>query len=64
MSNSVKRLLEVYKDMVKALLALRVFLTEHSIIENLFTCAPSCSEACLFLFDELIALVHSGGFLA
>ena len=53
--NSVERLLEVHEDMVKALLVLQVFLTEYSRIENLLSCAPSCSEACLF-FDDLLSL--------
>ena len=56
MPNSVERLLEVHKDMVKALLVLQVFLTEYSKIENLLSCAPSCSEACLFFFDDLLSL--------
>ena len=54
MPNSVERLLEVHEDMVKALLVLQVFLTEYSKIENR---APSCSEACLFLFDNLLSLL-------
>ena len=54
--NSVERLLEVYEDMVKALLVLQVFLTEYSKIENLLSCAPSCSEACLLFFDDLLSL--------
>ena len=24
--------------------------------ENLLSCAPSCSEACLFFFDDLLSL--------
>ena len=56
MPNSVERLLEVHEDMVKALLVLRVFLTECSKIENLLSCAPSCSEACLVFFDDLRSL--------
>ena len=56
MPNSVEHLLEVHKDMVKALLVLQVFLKEHSKIENLLSCAPSCSEACLFFFDDLLSL--------
>ena len=56
MPNSVERLLEVHKDMVKALLVLQVFLTEYSKIENLLSCAPSYSEACLFFFDDLLSL--------
>ena len=56
MPNSVKRFLEVHKDMVKALLVLQVFLTEYSKTENSLSCAPSCSEACLFFFDDLLSL--------
>ena len=56
MLNSVERLLEVHEDKVKVLLVLQVFLTEHSKIENLLICAPSCSEACLFFFDDLLSL--------
>ena len=56
MPYSVERLLEVHEDMVKALLVLQVFLTEYSKIENLLSCAPSCSEACLFFFDDLLSL--------
>ena len=55
MPNSVERLLEVHEDMVKALLVLQVFLTECSKIENVLSCAPSCSQACLFFFRELSA---------
>ena len=54
--NSVDGLLEVHEDMVKALLVLQVFLTEYSKIENLLGCAPSCSEACLFFFDDLLSM--------
>ena len=56
MPNSVERLLEVHEDMIKALLVLQVFLTEYSKIKNLLSCAPSCSEACLFFFDDLLSL--------
>ena len=56
MPNSVECLLEVHEDMVKALLVLQVFLTEYSKIENLLSCAPSCSEACLFFFGDLLSL--------
>ena len=47
MPNSVQHLLEVQEDVVKVLLVLQVFLTEYSKIENLLSCAPSCSETCL-----------------
>ena len=56
MLNSVKRLLEVHKDMVKVLLVLQIFLTEYSKTENLLGCAPSCSETCLFYFDDFLSL--------
>ena len=49
-------LLEVHKDMVKALLVLQAFLTEYSKTEILLSCAPSCSEACLFVCDDLLSL--------
>ena len=54
--NYVERLLEVHKDMLKALLVLQTFLTEYSKIEDWLSCAPSCSEACLFFFDDLLSL--------
>ena len=37
MPNSVKSLLEVHKDMVKALQVLQVFLTEYSKIEHVLS---------------------------
>ena len=51
-----ERLFEVHEDEVKVLLVLQVFLTEYSKIENLLNCAPSCSETCLFFFDDLLSL--------
>ena len=54
--NSVERLLEVHEDIVKALLVLQVFLTEYTKIENLRSSALSCSETCLFFFDDLLSL--------
>ena len=56
MTNSVERLLEVHEDLGKALLMLQIFLTEYCKIENLLSCAPSCFEACLFFFDDLLRL--------
>ena len=56
MQYSVERLLEVHEDMAKALLVLQVLLTEHSKIEILLSCAPSCSETCLFFFDDFLSL--------
>ena len=56
MPSSVERHLEVHEDMVKTLLALQVFLVEYSKTENLFSCGPSSSEACLFFFDDLLSL--------
>ena len=43
-------------DVIQAMLVLQVFLTEYSKIENLLSCAPSCFEACLFFFDDLLSL--------
>ena len=56
MPNSVERLLKAHEDVVKDLLVLQVFLTEYSKIEDLLSCAPSCPEACLFFFDDLLSL--------
>ena len=56
MPNFVERLLEVHENMVKALLVLQVFLKVYSKIEQLLSCVPSCSEACMFFFDELLSL--------
>ena len=44
------------RRLVKALLVLQAFLTEYSKIESLLSCATSCSEACLFFFDDLLSL--------
>ena len=52
--NSVERLLKVHEDMTKILLVLWVFLTKYFKIENLLSCAPPCSEACLFFFDDFL----------
>ena len=68
--HSLERLLEVQEDMVKAMLVLQVFVTEYSKIENLLSCAPSCSEACLFSFGlldyyvliRLLRSVNAGSF--
>ena len=56
MPNSFERLLEVNENMVKALLVLQVFLTEYCKIENLLSCASSCSEARPFFLDDLLSL--------
>ena len=56
MLNSVECLLEVHEDMVKVLLVLQIYFTEYSKIENLLSCAPSCSEACPFFFDDPLSL--------
>ena len=56
MPNPVKGLLEVYEDTVGVLLVLDIFLTEDLQVEDLLCGAPSCSEACLFLNDDLLHL--------
>ena len=56
MPDSVERLLEVHEDKVKVLQVFQVFLTEYSKMDNLLSCAPSCSEVCLFFFDGLVIL--------
>ena len=48
----INGLLEIYEDMIQALLMLKVFLAKDSKIEDLFTGAPSCSKTRLF-FSEV-----------
>ena len=40
--------------MVEVLLVLEIFLTEDSWVEDLLCGAPSCSETCLFITDDLL----------
>ena len=56
MPNPVEGLLEVYEDMVQVLLVPEIFLTEDSYVEDLLCGTPSCSEACLFLSNDLLCL--------
>ena len=53
MPNPVKRLLEVYEDMVEVLLVVEIFLTEDLQVEDLLCSTPSGSETCLFFGDDL-----------
>ena len=43
--------------MLEVLLMLEIFLTEDSSVKDLLCGAPSCSEACLFLSDDLLRLL-------
>ena len=61
MQNPVKGLVEVYEDMVKVLLVLKIFFTEDPEVEDLLCCAPSCSETCLFFSDDLPRLWLQSG---
>ena len=56
MPNQVEGCPEVYKDMVEVLLVLEIFLTEVSLVEDLLRGASSCSEAYLFLSNDLLRL--------
>ena len=56
MPNPVEGFFEVYEDMVDVLLVLEIFLTEDLQVEDLLCGAPYCSEACLFLSDDLLRL--------
>ena len=56
MPNPVEGLLEVYEDIVEVLLVLEIFLTEDSQVEDLLYGAPSCSETCLFLCNDVLRL--------
>ena len=49
--------LEVYEDMVEALLVLEMFLTKDSQVEDLLCGAPFCSEACLFFLLKSVLLI-------
>ena len=49
MTHRVKRLFDIYEDMVEVLLVVCVFLTKDSQIEYMFTGGSPCSESCLFL---------------
>ena len=56
MTDSVERLLEVHKDMVKALMVLQVFLTKYANLEDLLSCVLSFFEDCVFFFDDPLSL--------
>ena len=56
MPNRVEGFFEVYQDMVQVLLVPEIFLTEDSYVEDLLCGTPSCSEACLFLSNDLLCL--------
>ena len=53
----VEGLLEVYEDMVEVLLVLEILLAEESSVAVGLQCGTlSCSEACLFLSNDLLCL--------
>ena len=52
----VKDFLEVYEDMAEIMLMLQVFLAEDPEAEYLFCGAPSGSETCLLLCNDLFCL--------
>ena len=52
----IKGLLEIYEDMIQALLMLKVFLAKNSNVEDLFIGAPFCSKTRLFFSDDLFCL--------
>ena len=54
MQNPVEGLLEVYEDIVEALLVLEIFLTADSLAEDLLCGALSSSEACLSFSNDLL----------
>ena len=56
MQNSVEGLLEVYEDIGRGLLVLDMFFTKDSWVEDLLCVVPSCSETCLFFWDDLLRL--------
>ena len=52
----IKGLLEIYEDMIQALLMLKVFLAKDTKVEDMFTGAMSCSKTRLFFSDDLFCL--------
>ena len=52
----VESLLVVNEDVVDMLLVLELLLAQYPKVDNLLCCAASCSEACLFLSDDLFRL--------
>ncbi len=57
MANSVKCLLEVNEVVVKVALVLYMFCNYDSVVEDLFNCTPSCSEACSTLLGWLVNIM-------
>ena len=53
MPNPVEGLLEIYEETIGVLLVLDIFPTEDSQVEDLPRGAPSCSEGCLLLGNDL-----------
>ena len=56
MPNPVKCLLGINEDMIDVLLMLVMPLTEQPQVEDLFICAPSWSETCLFFSNDVFCL--------
>ena len=56
MPTPVEGLLEVYEDVVEALVVLEIFLTENEWVEDLLSGASAFYEACLFSSDDLLCL--------
>ena len=56
MPNFIKGLLEIYEDMIQALLMLKVFIAKDFKVEDMFTGAMSCSKTRLFFSDDLFCL--------
>ena len=56
MPTPVEGLLEVYEDVVEALVVLEIFLTENEWVEDLLCGASTFYEACLFSSDDLLCL--------
>ena len=48
MPHFVERLLKVNEVVEQVPLVLEMFFNEDPAVEDLFHCAPTCSEACLF----------------
>ena len=56
MPTPVEGLLEVYEDVVEALVVLEIFLRENEWVEDLLCGASTFYEVCLFSSDDLLRL--------
>ena len=56
MSDSVKRLLEVYEVVEEIVIVLWMLRYKDSAFENLFYCSPAWTKSCLFFCQQFLSL--------